>query len=165
MKNLLRIEWLDGDDPTLQDEQGIDFDGGSDADVFINRGRVSRVVFKGGADADLLQNQRGRISRIRFEGDDGADTFINEEFASIEWLDGDDPTLQDEQGIDFDGGNDADVLINRGRVSRVVFKGGSDADLLQNQRGRISRIRFEGDDGADTFINEEFASIEWLDRR
>ena len=164
-EEIASIEWLDGDDLTLQAEQGIDFDGGSDADVLINRGRVSRVVFKGGADADILQNQRGRISRIRFQGDDGIDTFINDEIASIEWLAGDDPALQADQGIDFDGGSDADVLINRGRVSRVVFKGGADADVLRNQKGRISRIRFQGDDGEDRLINDEFdegASIEWL---
>jgi len=136
-------------------------DGGDDADVFINRGRVSRVVFKGGSDADLLQNQRGRISRIRFEGDDGADTFINEESATIDWQSGDDPTLQAEQGVDFDGGNDADVFINRGRVSRVVFKGGSDADVLQNRRGRITKIQFNGDDGDDVLINETDALVEW----
>jgi len=155
------IEWLPGDDPDLQSEQGIDFDGGNDADILINRGRVSRVVFRGGADADVLQNQRGRISRVRFQGDDGADTFINEELAQIEWQDGDDLTLQAEQGIDFDGGDDADILINRGRVSRVVFKGGADADILQNQRGRVSRVRFQGDDGEDVLFNDEFATIEW----
>lgn len=164
-EEIASIEWQDGDDLALQAEQGLDFDGGRDADVLINRGRVSRVVFKGGADADLLQNQKGRISRIRFQGDDGIDTFVNEEIASIEWQVGDDPTLQPDQGIDFDGGDDADLLINRGRVSRVVFRGGADADVLSNQKGRISRIRFQGDDGPDQLINDENdegASIEWL---
>ncbi len=155
------VAWQAGDDPSLQAEEGIDFDGGNDADILINRGRVSRVVFRGGADADVLQNQKGRITKISFKGDDGADSFINEEDALVEWQVGDDPTLQAEQGIDFDGGNDADILINRGRVSRVVFKGGADADVLQNQKGRVTKISFKGDDGADTFINEEFATIEW----
>ncbi len=160
-EELATIEWQTGDDPTLEANAGIEFNGGDDADLLINRGRVSRVIFSGGSDADLLQNLSGRISRVRFDGDDGPDQLINEQLATIEWQTGDDPTLEANAGIEFNGGDDADLLINRGRVSRVIFSGGSDADVLQNLSGRISRVRFDGDDGPDQLINEALATIEW----
>ena len=119
--------------------------GGRGADNFFTKYDMVNSYFDGGADADVLTARGVRVARIRFDGDDGADHLIVDDLAEV--LD----------KLEFNGGNDADVLINRGRVSRVVFKGGSDADILQNQRGRISRIRFEGDDGIDQFINEEFA--------
>ncbi|MBL8819112.1 MAG: hypothetical protein JNL58_23990 [Planctomyces sp.] len=157
------IEWQADDDPTLLVDQGLEFIGGGDADVFVNRGRVSRVIFDGGSDADVFQNLSGRISRVRFDGDDGPDQFLNDYSATIEWLAGDDPLLQLDAGLTFSGGDDADVFVNRGRVSRVIFDGGSDADLFRNQTGRITKVRFDGDGGSDLFINEVLAIVEWQD--
>lgn len=106
------------------------------ADSLLNSGTITSLVFRGGADDDLLANlSSGFISTLNFSGDDGLDVLRNTGSVT---------------SLNFGGGADADSLINTGTVVGTLVFGG---DLSLDANGTWQPLLNLSDDGADLLAN------------
>ncbi len=156
------------------------FGGDDGVDSLLNTGSISALTFGGGADDDILNNYSGAsISALEFGGDDGIDTLNNSgEITQLDFVGGADAdVLVNATGGDisqlFFGGdyepdgsggftpianladNGADALGNYGLITELMFRGGSDDDVLVNYTGAsLGTLNFGGDAGVDLLRND-----------
>ncbi|XZE54378.1 PKD domain-containing protein [Planctomycetaceae bacterium SH139] len=148
-----------GDDDVLLSGSGavgtLVFNGDEGLDSLLNLGTVETLTFGGGADNDILQNDGVINTRLVFAGDQSVDSLGN--LVSLAGGDEGADTLINNGTIfelEFSGGADDDILLNRGEITGALNFGGDDGiDILQNEGSLLGPVVFGGDGGVDILAN------------